>query len=56
MKNLKVLPISIASIILAAFLAVSFVVFDASESVSVKAVAGSYAETFAKKTAWNISN
>lgn len=49
MKNLKVLPISIASIILAAFLAVSFVVFDASESVSVKAVAGSYAETFAKE-------
>ncbi len=49
MKNIKVLPISIATIILVAFLAVSFSVFNASESVAIKGVAGSYAQTYAKE-------
>ena len=49
MKNIKILPISIATIILVAFLAVSFTIFDASEEVSIKGVAGSYAETYAKE-------
>ena len=48
MKNIKVLPISIATIILVAFLAVSFSVFNASESVAIKGVAGSYAQIYAK--------
>lgn len=49
MKNIKVLPISIATIILVAFLAVSFSVFNASESVAIKGIAGSYAQTYAKE-------
>ena len=49
MKNIKVLPISIATIILVAFLAISFSVFNASESVAIKGIAGSYAQTYAKE-------
>lgn len=49
MKNIKVLPISIATIILVAFLAISFSVFNASESVAIKGVSGSYAQTYAKE-------
>lgn len=48
MKNTKVLPISIATIILVVFCAISFLTFDASESVAIRGVAGSYAESFAK--------
>lgn len=48
MKNIKILPISIATIILLAFIAVSFTIFDASQTVAIKGVAGSYAETYAK--------
>lgn len=48
MKNIKVLPISIATIILVVFCAISFLTFDASESVAIRGVAGSYAESFAK--------
>lgn len=49
MKKIKVLPISIATIIFVAFLAISFSVFNASESVAIKGVAGSYAQTYAKE-------
>lgn len=49
MKNIKALPISIATIILVAFLAVSFLIFDASEKVAIQGVSGSYAQTFAEE-------
>ena len=48
MKNLKALPIAIASIILVAFLAVSFLVYDSSSEVYIAGVKDSYAETYAK--------
>ena len=48
MKNIKVLPISIVTIILAVFLSVSFTVFDKSQSISISGVAGSYAQIYAK--------
>lgn len=48
MKNTKVLPISIASIIFAVFCALSFIIFDASEKVAIRGVEGSYAQSFAK--------
>lgn len=48
MKNMKALPISIATVILVVFLSVSFAVFDASQAVSISGVAGSYAQIYAK--------
>lgn len=48
MKNIKALPISIVTIILAVFLSVSFTVFDKSQSISISGVAGSYAQIYAK--------
>lgn len=49
MKYSKALPISISSVILAIFIAVSFIVYDVSEAVSVKGVADSYAQIFANE-------
>ena len=50
MKNSKKsLPIIISTIILIVIIAVPFMVFNAEQSVTIKAPAGSYAETFAKK-------
>ena len=49
MKNAKSLPIIIASIILVAFCAVSFVLYDASESIAIRGVEGSYAQTYANE-------
>lgn len=49
MKYSKTLPISVASLILVIFIAVSFIVYDKSEIVAVKGVAGSYAQTFASE-------
>ena len=49
MKNIKALPISIATIILIAFLSISFLLYDASEAVAIQGVSGSYAQTFAKE-------
>lgn len=48
MKNIKALPIAIATIILAAFLAISFLAYDASSQVYIAGIKGSYAETYAK--------
>lgn len=47
--NKKILPVSIASIILVVFLAVAFLVFDASSHVDISGIQGSYAEKFAKE-------
>lgn len=49
MKNTKILPISIATIILIAFCSISFIIYDASESVVIRGIAGSYAEAYAKE-------
>lgn len=48
MKNLKILPISIATILLAAFSFTSFFLYDASESIAIRGIKGSYAEAYAK--------
>ena len=49
MKNKKILPISIATIILVAFLALSFLLYDASNMVYIAGIKGSYAETYANE-------
>lgn len=49
MKNIKTLPIAISTIILATFLAISFLVYDASSQVYIAGIKGSYAETYAKE-------
>lgn len=49
MKNTKILPISIATIILIAFCSISFIIYDASESVAIRGIVGSYAEAYAKE-------
>lgn len=49
MKNIKALPISIVSIILIAFCAVSFILYDASETVAIRGIEGSYAQTYANE-------
>ena len=48
MNSKKVLPIAISSIIFVAFLAVSFLFFDASSQVYIAGVRNSYAETYTK--------
>ncbi|MGN1161552.1 MAG: hypothetical protein ACI4SX_04805, partial [Candidatus Fimenecus sp.] len=48
MKNGKNLIVFITSIILVAYIGLSFLLYDKSESVTIKAVAGSYAEEFAE--------
>lgn len=48
MQNAKKLVISISTIILAAFVAIAFLIYDASESVAIIGIKGSYAEAFAK--------
>lgn len=49
MKNVRIIPISIITVILVAFLGMSFGFYDVSESVSISGVSGSYAETFANE-------
>ncbi|MBR1531967.1 MAG: hypothetical protein IJ643_07920 [Eubacterium sp.] len=49
MKGSKALPITLASIILAAFLAVSFLMYNASTFVFIAGVKDSYAEQYAKE-------
>lgn len=49
MKNLKILLISISSIILVLFLALSFALYDVSSEVKIIADSGSYAESYAKE-------
>ena len=48
MKNGKNLVLTILSLVLVVFVGLSFLIYDKSESVSIKATTGSYAETFAK--------
>lgn len=48
MDKMKTLPIALASIILAAFLTVSFLIFDASSQVYIAGIKDSYAENYAK--------
>lgn len=49
MKNGKNFVVVITSIIFAAFIGLSFLLYDRAESVTVQATAGTYAETFAKE-------